>query len=179
MSGRFLRKNEKTTRFPHWVLTFTRLHWGKGGSFSHTARGSPSLHIPDRARVHFSGRERASPRFTAGLREFVLLGCARVFTGQPGGERVTRLTPGFLAVPAAVQQATLHLCGEVRVVCDLRSWRVSVRRVHTLHRCVYCAARWLSFFFGGRLPSKKKKDCLLYTSPSPRDRTRSRMPSSA
>ena len=26
---------------------------------------------------------------------------------------------------------------------------------------------------------KKKKDCLLYTSPSPRDRTRSRMPSSA
>ena len=25
----------------------------------------------------------------------------------------------------------------------------------------------------------KKKDCLLYTSPSPRDRTRSRMPSSA
>ena len=25
----------------------------------------------------------------------------------------------------------------------------------------------------------KKRDCLLYTSPSPRDRTRSRMPSSA
>ena len=26
---------------------------------------------------------------------------------------------------------------------------------------------------------EKRKDCLLYTSPSPRDRTRSRMPSSA
>ena len=26
---------------------------------------------------------------------------------------------------------------------------------------------------------KERKDCLLYTSPSPRDRTRSRMPSSA
>ena len=33
--------------------------------------------------------------------------------------------------------------------------------------------RWVSFAFG--LPF----DCLLYTSPSPRDRTRSRMPSSA
>ena len=28
-------------------------------------------------------------------------------------------------------------------------------------------------------PSDRQKDCLLYTSPSPRDRTRSRMPSSA
>ena len=30
-----------------------------------------------------------------------------------------------------------------------------------------------------RRPEDKKKICLLYTSPSPRDRTRSRMPSSA
>ena len=29
------------------------------------------------------------------------------------------------------------------------------------------------------LPAKREQDCLLYTSPSPRDRTRSRMPSSA
>ena len=29
------------------------------------------------------------------------------------------------------------------------------------------------------VPKDKKKTCLLYTSPSPRDRTRSRMPSSA
>ena len=29
------------------------------------------------------------------------------------------------------------------------------------------------------LPYRKDKSCLLYTSPSPRDRTRSRMPSSA
>ena len=30
-----------------------------------------------------------------------------------------------------------------------------------------------------KLPIDSEKDCLLYTSPSPRDRTRSRMPSSA
>ena len=30
-----------------------------------------------------------------------------------------------------------------------------------------------------RLPQKQRYTCLLYTSPSPRDRTRSRMPSSA
>ena len=33
--------------------------------------------------------------------------------------------------------------------------------------------------FGWRRPSEQSRDCLLYTSPSPRDRTRSRMPSSA
>ena len=32
---------------------------------------------------------------------------------------------------------------------------------------------------GGEHPSRYQPDCLLYTSPSPRDRTRSRMPSSA
>ena len=32
---------------------------------------------------------------------------------------------------------------------------------------------------GGHTTGAKDKDCLLYTSPSPRDRTRSRMPSSA
>ena len=32
---------------------------------------------------------------------------------------------------------------------------------------------------GAVIPFKRLKDCLLYTSPSPRDRTRSRMPSSA
>ena len=64
--GVFFLKREKTTRFSRCVLTFTHPHWGKGGSSSHTARGSPYLHILNRARVHFSGRERASPRFTAG-----------------------------------------------------------------------------------------------------------------
>ena len=32
---------------------------------------------------------------------------------------------------------------------------------------------------GGKMKKKGAKGCLLYTSPSPRDRTRSRMPSSA
>ena len=34
-------------------------------------------------------------------------------------------------------------------------------------------------FFGNMLMEEDKWTCLLYTSPSPRDRTRSRMPSSA
>ena len=37
----------------------------------------------------------------------------------------------------------------------------------------------LSLTFGGVLFMHNYKGCLLYTSPSPRDRTRSRMPSSA
>ena len=124
--GAIFEKKTKTTRLPHRLLSFTRLYWGKGGSSSHTARGSPYLHIPNRARVNFLGRERASPRSTADPREFVLFGFARVFTGQPRGERVTRPTPGFLAVPAAVQQSILYLRDETRVVCGLWGWSVSV-----------------------------------------------------
>ena len=50
----------------------------------------------------------------------------------------------------------------------------------------YIVGRWcgihaevFSIGFGPVLLSRKDKFCLLYTSPSPRDRTRSRMPSSA
>ena len=37
---------------------------------------------------------------------------------------------------------------------------------------------WINSFYGNK-SSEKNNPCLLYTSPSPRDRTRSRMPSSA
>ena len=43
------------------------------------------------------------------------------------------------------------------------------RQAYTLDEFVTSASRF----------QEKKRDCLLYTSPSPRDRTRSRMPSSA
>ena len=52
-------------------------------------------------------------------------------------ERLTRLTPGFLAVPASVQQAILFLRGEVRVVGGLWGWSVSVCAV----ACVQAPSR--------------------------------------
>ena len=39
--------------------------------------------------------------------------------------------------------------------------------------------RFVSFLFASGFAFQVMYDCLLYTSPSPRDRTRSRMPSSA
>ena len=39
-------------------------------------------------------------------------------------------------------------------------------------------AEYIAFYFGAAF-GEEKYACLLYTSPSPRDRTRSRMPSSA
>jgi len=79
----------------------------------------------------------------------VLLGFARVFTGQPRGERVTRLTPGFLAVPAAVQQSILYLRDETRVACGFWGWSVSVCAA----ACVQASSRLsgaASFFFRER-----------------------------
>ena len=38
---------------------------------------------------------------------------------------------------------------------------------------------YVGALYNGALPTADIKSCLLYTSPSPRDRTRSRMPSSA
>ena len=46
--------------------------------------------------------------------------------------------------------------------------------------CKSCKSRWrLDQLTDSKCPSCGSNDCLLYTSPSPRDRTRSRMPSSA
>ena len=67
---------------------------------------------------------------------------------------------------------------------------VSVRRVKAfvkrllqvivLHEPPFaCAALYLVGELSSTFPSIKSMLCLLYTSPSPRDRTRSRMPSSA
>ena len=44
---------------------------------------------------------------------------------------------------------------------------------------VACLALWIVSGFGGRIRTAPFQDCLLYTSPSPRDRQKSRMPSSA
>ena len=42
-------------------------------------------------------------------------------------------------------------------------------------QCIKCG----EYMYRGKKFNSRKEDCLLYTSPSPRDRTRSRMPSSA
>src|SRR5665811_648678 len=55
-------------------------------------------------------------------------------------------------------------------------WRVSLCSSYSCAGAIVAAARPL----GGQLPREVRPyTCLLYTSPSPRDRTRSRMPSSA
>ena len=54
--------------------------------------------------------------------------------------------------------------------------KVLFRKIETYRRCFPIAARTKVTKRRGRRPSR---GCLLYTSPSPRDRTRSRMPSSA
>ena len=79
----------------------------------------------------------------------MLLGFALVFTGQARGERVTRLTPGFLAVPAAVKQSILYLCDETRVVCGLWGWSVSVCAVACVQAPSPLSAT-ASFFFRER-----------------------------
>ena len=53
---------------------------------------------------------------------------------------------------------------------------------HALHiakQIGYDGVEFAGFFGKEAIETKKYIDCLLYTSPSPRDRTRSRMPSSA
>ena len=49
--------------------------------------------------------------------------------------------------------------------------KVALRRVETVFDRYFWGSYWQ--------PGRTFQDCLLYTSPSPRDRTRSRMPSSA
>ena len=46
-------------------------------------------------------------------------------------------------------------------------------------KIILVMTRWSNKDLTGKLIQNQKEACLLYTSPSPRDRTRSRMPSSA
>ena len=57
----------------------------------------------------------------------------------------------------------------------IRSLNVALRQKLDLYACVR-PVRW---FTGVPSPAKEPQNCLLYTSPSPRDRQKSRMPSSA
>ena len=62
-------------------------------------------------------------------------------------------------------------------VKDLDGWEHGTNKKYLKDLCDY----WITKFDWSQheLEMNKFKNCLLYTSPSPRDRTRSRMPSSA
>ena len=109
----------------------------------------------------------------------------------PPGFKVSseRLLPCFLARPPASQNV-LHCCTlQVRltpssglICCNLQQGPSSSAKLlqqsseKYLDICSLCPTIWT-----GGLPTRDSSSitCLLYTSPSPRDRTRSRMPSSA
>jgi len=69
-------------------------------------------------------------------------------------------------------------------LCGSKNYRTLLKGIKTAYdeeyALVQCACGFISI---SPMPDektlKKYYDCLLYTSPSPRDRTRSRMPSSA
>ena len=60
---------------------------------------------------------------------------------------------------------------------DIRSWAEHLQRQPIGPARLRCHYSALTFLF--RKTLGQPENCLLYTSPSPRDRTRSRMPSSA
>ena len=85
---------------------------------------------------------------------------------------------GFLAL--GLWQLSSALA--VRTGGESSKWAVTAKGI--AKAVVYLALAWTSFSFAKGQPTSSKAQssdftCLLYTSPSPRDRTRSRMPSSA
>ena len=66
----------------------------------------------------------------------------------------------------------------ILVLASILSWTTIFDRARVLRKAARAAAEFeRRFWSGGDLSALYR--CLLYTSPSPRDRTRSRMPSSA
>ena len=56
---------------------------------------------------------------------------------------------------------------DIKVIAPWREWDLNSR------------TKLIEYAENAGIPVAQSKNCLLYTSPSPRDRTRSRMPSSA
>ena len=63
--------------------------------------------------------------------------------------------------------------------CGLRKLHFELQNFKKMHQIKMGRDKLANLLREHNLLIKKKKGCLLYTSPSPRDRTRSRMPSSA
>src|SRR5665811_619433 len=90
------------------------------------------------------------------------------------GERFDGVRPEQLRVPAGVLTSALGLLDpDVRAALD-----ETIRRARIVHDDQRRADTTTQVTPGGTVTERWVPVCLLYTSPSPRDRTRSRMPSS-
>jgi predicted Zn-dependent peptidase len=104
----------------------------------------------------------------------------RAFGQLPGGPRDSR--PKRATLPALSGTPRVELRGRVPAEAAYLAWRLPVRDTSAFD----AADLALGVLGGGQssrlhqsLVRQQRLLCLLYTSPSPRDRTRSRMPSSA
>ena len=93
--------------------------------------------------------------------------------------RFTRSTMCLPTTPPFLRASTIVLCfAQYGVSIVIRTSFRNLTKCTICYRCATRATFWFpsTFHWGGGI---RPRTCLLYTSPSPRDRTRSRMPSSA
>ena len=85
------------------------------------------------------------------------------------------------------QGLAVAVCGGALMALEILAFLLNARsfggawRETTAVIAVFLLAMSIGYFLGGWIADRwpRARTCLLYTSPSPRDRTRSRMPSSA
>ena len=90
------------------------------------------------------------------------------------------VSKGTVSMEELRRQLAQHLPGALNIFA--RSLNISIGQLYKLVKAGKVGIPEMQKFFkqmGTELNPEKMKVCLLYTSPSPRDRTRSRMPSSA
>ena len=103
--------------------------------------------------------------------------------------RLAKISPHFIASPKKVGGSLMRVYRDVRFSKDKTPYKtnIGIQFRHSAGKDVHAPGFYMHiepsqvFIAAGiwRPDSEMLKHCLLYTSPSPRDRTRSRMPSSA
>ena len=175
-----LINTEKPNLLPEKMLITQRILWGEKGLFRKT--GIAKLSIENREKELIVREKMLKAHQIIGYITFA----GMIYQGILGGKMYngdysvynTHKTLGKVVSASYFTGAGLSLFTPPPLVSREREGLNNIK-LHKIFANIHVPAMIITNVYADKQHDEDKYSCLLYTSPSPRDRTRSRMPSSA